>query len=283
MAELKYGKYITKVEIRGGRHGQEIIYLGKDVGNANFSLYWYGIAEPFFMKEPPHAHDHDQFVLHFGGDPTDVGNFGAIFEASLGAEGEPQIIDSTCIYHVPKGFIHRGVNIARVDKPISLLNIFLTNEYEKSATYEDEEQKKAEKGKAELKYSEYIKILPVQQGRHGQEIIYLGKDAGGASFSVFWYGIVEPFLMEEPPHAHAHDQLALFFGGDPTDIGDFGAEIEVCLGEEGETHVIDSTSILYIPKWLIHRGINFKRVDKPISFFNIFLAPEYEKSATYDK
>ena len=39
MVESKYVKYVTEIEIRDGRHGQEIIYLGKDVGNANFSIF----------------------------------------------------------------------------------------------------------------------------------------------------------------------------------------------------------------------------------------------------
>lgn len=50
-------------------------------------------------------------------------------------------------------------------------------------------------------------------------------------------------------HAHPYGEILLFMGSNPTDLG---AEIELILGEEEETHVITTTTALYLPKGLRH-------------------------------
>ena len=131
---------------------------------------------------------------------------------------------------------------------------------------------------AESKYGKYIREPSIRDGLHGQEMVYLGNDVGGAGLSVYWYSIAEPFLMKEPAHTHDHDQFECFLGSNPLNIRDFGAEIEIWLGKEEEKQLINSSSAVYIPKGLVHRAVNFRKIDKPISFINIFLAPEYAKS-----
>jgi len=64
-------------------------------------------------------------------------------------------------------------------------------------------------------------------------------------------------------------------GGNPLDVEDFGVEAEILLGEEGEKHEIDAPTVVHIPKGLMHGPLKFKRVDKPIVFLDIFLAPKY--------
>ena len=66
-------------------------------------------------------------------------------------------------------------------------------------------------------------------------------------------------------------------GNDPTDSFNFGAEIELTLGKEAEKHVIDHTSIVCIPKGLVHGPINFKKVTRPVLFCDIYMAPEHPK------
>ena len=43
---------------------------------------------------------------------------------------------------------------------------------------------------------------------------------------------------EDTGHKHTFDQYLNFFGTDKEDLKDFGAEIELCLGEEQEKHII---------------------------------------------
>ena len=68
--------------------------------------------------------------------------------------------------------------------------------------------------------------------------------------------------------------------GDPKNILDFGAEVELILGEgKGqEKHIIDTTSVVYIPKGLAHLPITFEKVDKPFLFGHLLLAPVYSET-----
>jgi hypothetical protein len=60
------------------------------------------------------------------------------------------------------------------------------------------------------------------------------------------------------------------------DIQDFGAEVEVELGNEHEKHVITQTSCISMPANLPHCPLHIKKVTKPIVFLEISLAPSYK-------
>jgi hypothetical protein len=101
------------------------------------------------------------------------------------------------------------------------------------------------------------------------------KDWGGIQHRMNWKYISQPTLMVEEPHSHDFDEFLCFLGCDPANALNFGAEIELSLGKEGEKHIIDAATIICIPKGLIHCPLNFKKIGKPILFCNIYLAPEY--------
>lgn len=89
--------------------------------------------------------------------------------------------------------------------------------------------------------------------------------------------ITEPLTMSPVTHAHDFDQFLFFLGSDPRNFFEFGAEIEITLGEEGEKHTIDTTSIIYIPKGLKHCPLVFKKVDKPVMFMHVGFSSKYNK------
>ena len=98
------------------------------------------------------------------------------------------------------------------------------------------------------------------------------------SFSVICSWYFKPMEKEgTPSHVHDFDEVIGFLGGNPEDVKDLGAEIEVTLGEEEEKHIVKTASIVRIPKGLRHGPFNFKRVDKPIVFMNVTLSPEYSR------
>jgi hypothetical protein len=134
---------------------------------------------------------------------------------------------------------------------------------------------------AESKYEKYFIKEPIIEGRFAPRLrFFSGNYFGDINFSIMWNCITEPFLMVEEPHAHDFDQFLHFYGGNSMDITDFGAEIELSLGEEGEKHIINTTTVVHIPKGVIHCPLNFKRVERPIIFMNVALTPEYIKPST---
>lgn len=84
-----------------------------------------------------------------------------------------------------------------------------------------------------------------------------------------------------PLEAHVHDfnQVMLWIGTDTKDIGELGAEVELCLGAEGERHVFTGPAAVFVPKGLPHFPATITKMDKQILFMTVSIAPE-SKSTT---
>jgi len=99
--------------------------------------------------------------------------------------------------------------------------------------------------------------------------VYLDKEILGEAKQ--WLDIMWIWEIPNPPdllgaHSHPFDELVLLIGSNPRDRRDFGGEIEWFMGggAEAERFVIDRTSLIFVPKGLVHGPMNFLRVDKPI-------------------
>ena len=136
--------------------------------------------------------------------------------------------------------------------------------------------------KAGTKYGKYILREPLGKANH-IEIPWLvvkmtgEKDCGGAALVMVCECVSKPFLMVKDSHAHDFDQFLVFIGGNPQNMKDFGAEVELTLGAEGEKHIINSSAVVYIPRGLKHCPLNFKKIDKPIIFMDLGLTPTYAR------
>ncbi len=99
------------------------------------------------------------------------------------------------------------------------------------------------------------------------------KDLGNANFSIGYSLLTQPFLMVGDTHNHDFDQAVFFLGGDPANVADFGAEVE--MGVDNQTYLINYAACVWIPKGVMHSPLNVKKVNKPIMFIDITLSPEY--------
>ena len=91
------------------------------------------------------------------------------------------------------------------------------------------------------------------------------------------YEVVRRYILNNPTIWvwEVNSQLLCFIGGNATDITDLGAEIEFCMGEEQEKHIINKTAVVSIPANLVHCPINITKVDKPIVFLEVSLTSNY--------
>jgi hypothetical protein len=135
---------------------------------------------------------------------------------------------------------------------------------------------------AELKYEKNVVRNPRDKNPGHKEIVHpvawlRGGQNWGINFHMNWECISQPFLMESAAMVHEFDQILCFMGGNITDLWDFGAEIELTLGEgkDAEKYLINSPTTAYIPKGLPHGPLFFKKIDKPIMFNNIVFVPQY--------
>lgn len=88
------------------------------------------------------------------------------------------------------------------------------------------------------------------------------------------YSIVtKAHVNEEVPHYHEFPIILTFAGITPGNIYDFDAEIEFYLG--GEKQVITTASVVPVPAKMVHCPLIFKRVGKPLAFFEVHLTDKY--------
>jgi hypothetical protein len=133
----------------------------------------------------------------------------------------------------------------------------------------------------EKKYSKYVITQPkfvTELAHHDLSIVsgftfpdevYLDKDIIKGSNQ--WIDIVwtwDKTCPREVPglHSHKFDEIVLIIGSNPKNLRDLGGEVEWWMGEgnEAEKYIIESTTLIYIPKGLSHGPLIFNRVDRPI-------------------
>jgi hypothetical protein len=66
-------------------------------------------------------------------------------------------------------------------------------------------------------------------------------------------------------HTHDYDEIIAFIGTNHDDPYDLGAEVELWLGDE--KHIINRTSLVFIPAGLKHCPLTFLKVDRPVFHF----------------
>jgi len=129
------------------------------------------------------------------------------------------------------------------------------------------------------KYGKYFVDEPMLEGMFAPRIRFASRDYfGEKNLTLQINCITAPWLIEEEPHSHNFDQFLFFFGANPSNMAEFGAEVEISLGEEGEKHVISKTTVVHIPSGMLHCPLYFRKVDNPVMFMNVALTPEYLKT-----
>jgi len=135
----------------------------------------------------------------------------------------------------------------------------------------------------EEKYKHFVKSLSFKDygpGSYRQGIKmssdFLGLDVN-IEYGVYW---AAGKIGGESSEAHVHDfdQVMFWLGGDTNEMGELGAEIELCLGEERERHMITTTSAVFVPKGFVHFPASITRMDKRFLFMMISCAPVYKET-----
>lgn len=132
---------------------------------------------------------------------------------------------------------------------------------------------------AETKYGQYVKSLSFNDDgpgfyRQGTKMTgeFLGLDVH-IQYGTYW---TAGRMGNEPfgPEVHDFNQVMLWMGADTNDLGELGAEVELCLGEEMEKHMITTSAAVFIPKGLPHLPATVTRMDKRFIFIVVSCAPE---------
>ena len=88
--------------------------------------------------------------------------------------------------------------------------------------------------------------------------------------------LYQPEMMLKQSHVHDFTQLLCFLGTNPMDVRDFGGcEIDICLGEEQEQHLITAPVIVTCKPGLWHGPLDFRHIPTPVIFLEIMLTRRY--------
>ena len=85
-------------------------------------------------------------------------------------------------------------------------------------------------------------------------------------------------MINDKNHKHDFAQYLCFFSSSPQDAEDFGAEIELALGEEQEKQVITSPTVAYIAAGLYHGPLVVKKLRKPFLFIDVAMTGRYSRA-----
>jgi hypothetical protein len=286
----KYGRYIYKRLIKKSPHPEitaPMVSLKprKETGGTDVSFEWCYITQPVDMERKPAVEDLERFLVFAGGDPLNLDDFKAEIEIALGENGETFKFNEPRVVYIPGGLVHYPLTIRKVDRPLMMLNITSTQKY---ARKEISDYAKLITAPSITMHTDVIRTyrddkLMREQKWKFKELKYSGKEASGGGLTLGWFPVVEPHIMHEVPHSHDFDMLALFLGGNPLNVSEFDAELDMWLGQEGEKYSVISTSAVFHPKGLIHRQVDFQRIDKPFQEFHVFMAPERTVQSTPGK
>jgi len=126
-------------------------------------------------------------------------------------------------------------------------------------------------------------ITAAGKGKGGRLLYMDSHNVPGAFYTECVWVMPRPQLTAEAvekakrvgtgPHTHDYDEVIAFIGTDLNDPYDLGAEAELWLGDE--KHIINKTSLVFIPAGLKHCPLVFLRVDRPVFHFTTGPSKEY--------
>jgi hypothetical protein len=131
------------------------------------------------------------------------------------------------------------------------------------------------------KYRNLVKTIPFQywQGPYRQLATMNGDFLNNEIHVQYGTPAVAGRIGPNAPEVHDADQVMIFLGSDPTNLGDLGAEIEFCIGPEKETHMITSSQAVFLPKGTPHLPMTILRMDRRMIIMTITRARELKATA----
>jgi hypothetical protein len=108
-------------------------------------------------------------------------------------------------------------------------------------------------------------------------------DFGGVDLTVrVAYIMKAPFTIEEQGFVHNFHQYLGFASSDPNDPENLGGEADFYFGQEGYKYSIHKNAVIHVPPGVIHCPLDFKRIDRPMLWLEIFTSSKYLRTAVYN-
>ena len=284
MAKTKYGHLVKKLvynKLPGNGKPEYITWCkGTDLEGLNVSFVWgyhHKIGPWDVGGKYGHVHPYGEVFVFTGLDYDNPNTLGAELDLQLGEEAEEHIIAAPSIVTIPAGVPHLPIVTRKVAKPFGFLAI--------SCDAKEKTTELAERKKAFILFNRCGDMITRMELRDMKR-----KKGGNADFINFWDSTKTPGFKlhftwafhkgtglwhESDPHIHPNDEALVFVGLDPDKPDYLGAELEIFMGEEQESHIFNTPTVVISPKGLVHCPLITRKVEKPYSFTAICLNHEH--------
>ncbi len=258
---------------------------------------WEGVTTSGTTEEP-HHHDFTEVIGFIGTDQANPGELDARMEIILG--DETHYLTKSCLVHVAAGMKHCPLTFREVNRPVFFFTLAPISRYgrtSESTELEEGQSKEAffprpEPDSSGTRYGRFIITEPKphwdpnnpppppppgSRTAKSNQIVSLDDEASQGGFYVdfvwIWSGDT---TMSVEPHAHDFDEMIGIIGfcgkDDPRKVD---GDVSIVLGDE--KHIINQSSLIYIPKGLNHCPLEFRNVNRPVLCFTIGNTPMWGK------
>jgi len=93
-------------------------------------------------------------------------------------------------------------------------------------------------------------------------------------FSAMWMGESATKMMGHGPHKHPVPEVLVALGTDPRNPMDLGAEFEMYMGMEMEKHIVNRSSLIYVPENTVHCPFTITKLTRPFLFLQAHYGPK---------
>ena len=249
---------------------------------------WKGTSEE--KVEGAHVHDFDEVIAFIGSNrdnPQDLGG-----QITIWLDGEKHVLDKTCLIFVPAGASHCPIVFNRIGTPVFFATISPSTKYTRTAIGESVPApsviKPVEHPVPRCRVvTEVVAFDGGQTGKpptpppdstvKGARVMHLEDHVAEGSFYVDFVWIYEGTgAAPAPEHNHDWEEVIAMIGADQQHPNDLGGTMSIVLGDE--THYINKSSLVCIPKGLKHCPWKFLDIKKPTLVFTAGPSGKYTGS-----
>jgi hypothetical protein len=253
---------------------------------------WGGVTTAGTTEEP-HRHDFDEVIGFISTDPVHPQDLDARMEIILG--DETHFLTKSCLVHIPAGMKHCPLTFREVNHPVFFFTLAPISQYGRTSLT----------GKAQStlpkpssftppppdasgsRYARYIITKPKPWPKTTPEkpptakatqVVSLDSSISpGAFYADFvwiWSGTTD---LAEEPHTHNFDEMIGIIGSNRKYPRKVGGDVTIALGNE--TYAITQSSLIFIPKGLVHCPLQFSNIKEPVLCFSIGNTKMWSKKA----
>jgi hypothetical protein len=224
-----------------------------------------------------HSHPFDEVIAFLGTDPKDPHDLGGKLEFWL--EDRKFNLTKSFLAYIPAGMKHCPLKRIKVNRPIFHFTMGPGGMYGRDEKIKpvpqlsDKSKYFVFQNKPDLKLPAFRHTLPESKAHR---LFYLDAEVvPGARFYNetlwFWPRVIPALKPGEipenapKPHTHTFGEFIGFFGNDPENIFDLGAEVELWIN--GKKNIMNNSFLAYVPPGVVHCPLIFRRLDRPVLHF----------------